>query len=73
MNRLTLKELLAMRKPYPYEKVASELNNLEDLSQVDRIVATGEKDSCNMVGIRKLYKMVKNERIKEKMREIYGL
>ena len=62
-----------MRKPYPYERVANELNDLKDLSQVDKIVATGEQDSCNMVGIKKLYKMVKNEEVKKKMREIYQL
>lgn len=73
MKPPTLKELMANRKPYPYEKVANELNNLQDLSDIDKIIAIGEQESCNMVGIKKLYRMITNEAVKSRMKEIYEL
>ena len=71
----TLKELLSMRKPYPYKEVSDKLNSLspEELSKVDSIVAQGEIDSCNMVGIKKLFRMISNEHVKAYMKELYKL
>lgn len=75
MKPITLKELMAMRKPYPYKEVAEKLNNLQpsEFNTIDRIVAEGEKESCNMVGIRKLLKMITNQTVKEEMLKIYHI
>lgn len=75
MKPITLKELLIQRKPYPYTEIANKLNNLQpsELSIIDRIIAEGEKESCNMVGIKKLYKMINNTLVKDKMKELYQL
>lgn len=69
----TLKELKAMRKPYPYDEVAQKLNNLTDVSQVDKIIAEGEIQSCNMVGIKKLFRMIKNPWVQQQMKIQYNL
>lgn len=74
---MTLKEIQALSKgnKYPYAEVASKLNNLsvDELDNIDRIVAEGEQSSMKMVGIKKLYRMVKNPVVKDKMKYIYGL
>lgn len=64
-----------MRKPYPYQEIADKLNNLQptELNTIDRIVAEGEQQSCNMVGIRKLFRMVTNPIVKDEMKKIYNL
>lgn len=74
-KRITLKELMAMRKPYPYKQVAEQLNNLQptEYNKIDKIVAEGEQKSMNMVGIKKLFNMVSNKEVKEEMKKIYGL
>lgn len=74
-KRITLKELLALRKPYPYKEVAEQLNNLQpsEYKNIDRIVAEGEQKSMNMVGIKKLFNMVSNKDVKEEMKKIYSL
>lgn len=74
-KHITLKEIMANRKPYPYKEVAEKLNNLQptQLSNIDRIVAEGEQQSSNMVGIKKLFRMVTNPIVKTKMKELYNL
>lgn len=76
---MTYKELqeLSKGKKYPYQEVAEKLNNLsnneEELKTIDRIVAEGEILSYKMVGIKKLYNMVSNPVVKERMKNIYKL
>ena len=74
---MTIKEIQALSKgnKYPYAEVASKLNNLsiDELNNIDRIVAEGEQSSMKMVGIKKLYRMVNNPIVKDKMKYIYGL
>ena len=76
---MTYKELqeLSKGKNYPYQEVAEKLNNLsnneEELKTIDRIVAEGEILSYKMVGIKKLYNMVSNPVVKERMKNIYKL
>ena len=76
---MTYKELqeLSKGKKYPYQEVAEKLNNLsnneEQLKTIDRIVAEGEILSYKMVGIKKLYNMVSNPVVKERMKNIYKL
>ena len=74
---ITYKEIQAMSKckKYPYEEVANKLNNLSEseLDTIDRIVSEGEITSMKMVGIKKLYQMVKNPIVKEEMKKRYNL
>ena len=76
---MTYKEIqeLSKGKRYPYQEVAEKLNNLsnneEELKTIDRIVAEGEISSYKMVGIKKLYNMVYNPVVKERMKNIYNL
>lgn len=76
---ITLKEIQELSKgnKYPYTQIAEKLNNLsntqEDLSTIDRIIAEGEIISMKMVGIKKLYNMVKTTYVKQTMKEIYNL
>lgn len=74
---ITYKEIQAMSKgkKYPYEEVANKLNNLSEseLDTIDKIVAEGEITSMKMVGIKKLYNMVKTTYVKERMKQIYNL
>lgn len=74
---MTLKEIQALSKgnKYPYAEVASKLNNLsvDELNNIDRIVAEGEQSSMKMVGIKKLYNMITNQIVKDRMKDIYGL
>lgn len=76
---MTYKELqeLSNGKKYPYTEIAEKLNNLsnneEELKTIDRIVAEGEISSYKMVGINKLYNMVFNPVVKERMKNIYKL
>ena len=76
---MTYKEIqeLSKGKKYPYQEVAEKLNNLsnneEELKTIDRIVAEGEISSYKMVGIKKLYNMVSNQVVKERMKNIYKL
>ena len=74
---MTLKEIQALSKgnKYPYKEVADKLNNLtsNQLSEIDRIVAEGEISSMKMVGIKKLFNMVKNPVVKEEMKQRYNL
>ena len=77
MKPLTCKDIQEMCKgnKYPYTEVAEKLNNLqpEQLDTIDKIVAEGEINSMKMVGIKKLFNMVKNPIVKDKMKEIYNL
>lgn len=68
----TMKEIMAMRKPYPYKEVAEQLNNIQNLTPeiMDRIIGMAEYESCNMVGIRKLCRMCKPE-VQKLMRKEY--
>ena len=76
---MTYKEIqeLSKGKKYPYQEVAEKLNNLsnneEELKTIDRIVSEGEISSYKMVGIKKLYNMVSNPVVKERMKNIYKL
>lgn len=74
---ITLKEIqeLSKGKKYPYTEIAEKLNNLSEseLSTIDRIVAEGEITSMKMVGIKKLYNMVKTPYVKQAMKERYNL
>lgn len=76
---MTLKEIQELSKgnKYPYTEIAEKLNNLsnteEDLSTIDRIIAEGEMTSMKMVGIKKLFNMVKTTYIKQAMKERYNL
>lgn len=76
---MTYKEIqeLSKGKKYPYQEVAEKLNNLsnneEELKTIDRIVAEGEILSYKMVGIKKLYNMVKTPYVKQAMKERYNL
>lgn len=76
---ITLREIQQLSKgnKYPYTEIAEKLNNLsnteEELSTIDRIVAEGEITSMKMVGIKKLYNMVKTTYVKERMKQIYNL
>ena len=76
---MTYKEIqeLSKGKKYPYQEVAEKLNNLsnneEELKTIDKIVAEGEISSYKMVGIKKLYNMVSNQVVKERMKNIYKL
>lgn len=74
---LTCKQIHEMTKgnKYPYTEVAEKLNNLqvEQLDTIDKIVAEGEISSMKMVGIKKLFNMVKNPVVKEKMKDIYNI
>ena len=72
---MTLKEIKVMQKPFPYKEVADKLNNLPstELNTIDRIIGEAEHQSCNMVGIKKLLKMVTNPIVKEKMIEQYHI
>ena len=76
---MTYKEIqeLSKGKIYPYQEVAEKLNNLsnneEEIKTIDRIVAEGEILSYKMVGIKKLYNMVSNPVVKERMKNIYKL
>lgn len=76
---ITLKEIQELSKgnKYPYTEIAEKLNKLtnteEDLSTIDRIVAEGEITSMKMVGIKKLYNMVKTPYVKQAMKERYNL
>lgn len=70
----TLKEIQAMKKPYPYKEVADKLNNYEGLTAdiMDSIIGKAEADSLSMVGIKKLYRMC-NDSVKELMRGEYEI
>ena len=70
---ITLKRIqeLSKGKKYPYKEVAEKLDKLTDLSQIDSIIGEAERTSMKMVGIKKLYRMVKNPVVKEKMMEMY--
>lgn len=75
---ITYKEIQQLSKgnKYPYKEVAEKLNNLsteQELKTIDRIVAEGEHTSMKMVGIKKLYNMVKNPTVKDRMKEMYNL
>lgn len=76
---MTYKEIqeLSNGKKYPYQEVTEKLNNLsnneEELKTIDRIVAEGEILSYKMVGIKKLYNMVKTPYVKQAMKERYNL
>lgn len=75
---ITYKEIQELSKgnKYPYTEVAEKLNNLsteQELNTIDRIVAEGEITSMKMVGIKKLYNMVKNPVVKDRMKTIYNL
>lgn len=74
---MTIKEIQALSKgkKYPYAEVSSKLNNLsvDDLDKIDKIVAEGEISSFKMVGIKKLYNMITNQIVKDRMKDIYGL
>ena len=73
---MTLKEIQQLKKPYPYKEVAEKLNNLqsiEEYSTIDKIIAEGEIQSVNMVGIKKLYRMITNIEVKNRMRIKYNL
>lgn len=75
---MTYKELkeLSRGNKYPYKEVSDKLNNLsteEELKTIDRIVAEGELSSMKMVGIKKLYNMVKTAYVKQAMKERYNL
>lgn len=77
MKPLTCKQIQEMCKgnKYPYTEVAEKLNNLQpnQLDNIDKIVAEGEITSMKMVGIKKLFNMVKNPVVKEKMKDIYNI
>ena len=62
----------ALEDMYPYKEIAERLNNLTDLSKIDRIVAEGEIETNSMVNIRKLYKLVTKDDVKDTMKKIYG-
>lgn len=71
---MTLKELQALKKPYPYKEVADKLNNYVGLTEdiMDNIIGKAEIDSCNMVSIKKLYKLC-NEEVRGMMGNLYNL
>lgn len=74
-TRSELREFIESRKhlKYPYAEVADKLNNLTQLDKIEQIIKDGEASVMKRVGIKKLYGMVKNPVVKERMKEIYKL
>ena len=73
---MDFKEYLKLnKKPYPYKEIADRLNGLNEsqLDEIDKIIAEGEQQSLSMVGIRKLYRMISNSIVKDRMKSIYSL
>lgn len=70
-----LRDFINSRKSlnYPYSEVAEKLNNLSDTNEVAQIIREGELRVMKKVGIKKLYGMVKNPVVKNKMKELYKL
>lgn len=63
------------RVKYPYEEVSNRLNSLTEaeLGTIPKIIHDGELSVMRKVGIKKLFGMVKNKAVKEKMKELYNL
>ena len=75
MKPPTMKEIMAMRKPFPYKEVADTLNSMsveELIEGMDAVIGKAEIESCNMVGIKKLKRMCKPE-VQELMKKKYQL
>lgn len=71
----TLKQLKAMKKPYPYKEVSDILNSMskeELIEGMDAVIGKAEVESCSMVGIKKLFKMCKPE-VQDLMKRVYGI
>lgn len=71
----TTKEIMAMRKPFPYKEVADILNSMsveELIDGMDIVIGKAEIASCNMVGIKKLKRMCKPE-VQELMKKMYNI
>lgn len=74
MKPPTMKEIMAMRKPFPYKEVADTLNSMSEeelVEKMDYVIGKAEIDSCNMVGIKKLYKMC-NQNVQILMKKEYS-
>lgn len=70
---VTLKDIEKLSKPYPYEQVAEELNNLDvlDSKVIDNIIGKAEVESFSMVRISKLKKLLKKE-VKDYITKMYS-
>lgn len=72
-----LREFINSRKnlKFPYKEVAEKLNNLSPLQvdMIEQIIRDGELSVMKKVGIKKLFGMVKNPVVKDKMKLIYKL
>lgn len=75
MKPITLKELQKLKQPFPYQQVAEQLNNLSEnqLDDIDAIIAKAEQNTFSMVGIKKLFKMITNNAVKQYMKSLYNL